>query len=211
MSLGRSAIGIFIYSNWSRGALRYMVLMLAPAKRASFLVLMTLFHRILEETIRPLCNAGWTVSFNLNKYGVLFNGSVILRGYKDAATDLWTLPINKCSKIWTTLSQSPPVLDCAPHPICPDLHPSFDLESFTHSVHMGVKGLSLHTSHCATQRFPHPKRQCGEVSSKDALIWPKHLSSSTSMWVRHVESHFKVRKDNINSVVVEYPDGGFMR
>jgi hypothetical protein len=26
-----------------------------------------------------------------------------------------------------------------------------------------------------------------------------------------VGSRFKVRKDNINSLVVEYPDGGFMR
>jgi hypothetical protein len=50
MSSGRSAIGIFMYSNQSRVVLRYMFLMSAPAKHAS-LVLMTLFHRILEETM----------------------------------------------------------------------------------------------------------------------------------------------------------------
>jgi hypothetical protein len=48
MLSGRSAIGIFMYSNQSRGVLRYMFLMLAPAKHAP-LVLLTLFHRILEE------------------------------------------------------------------------------------------------------------------------------------------------------------------
>jgi hypothetical protein len=50
MLLGRSAIGIFVYSNQSRGVSRYMFLMSAPAKCAC-LVLMTLFHRILEETM----------------------------------------------------------------------------------------------------------------------------------------------------------------
>jgi hypothetical protein len=50
MLSGRSAIGMFMYSNRSRGVSRYMFLMSAPAKHAS-LVLMTLFHRILEETM----------------------------------------------------------------------------------------------------------------------------------------------------------------
>jgi hypothetical protein len=54
MSLGRREIGIFVYSNQSRGVSRYMFLMSAPAKRA-FLVLMTLFHRILEETMLAVC------------------------------------------------------------------------------------------------------------------------------------------------------------
>ncbi len=50
MSSSRSAIGIFMFSNQSRGVSRYMFLMLAPANCSS-LVLMTLFHRILEETM----------------------------------------------------------------------------------------------------------------------------------------------------------------
>ncbi len=50
MLMGSSANGIFMYSNQSRGVFRYMFLMSAPAKCAS-LVLMTLFHRILEETM----------------------------------------------------------------------------------------------------------------------------------------------------------------
>jgi hypothetical protein len=54
MLLGRSANGIFMYSNQSRGVSRFMSLILVPAKRAS-LVLMTLFHWILEETILAVC------------------------------------------------------------------------------------------------------------------------------------------------------------
>ncbi len=46
----RIAIGIFMYSNRSRGVSRCMFLMLAPAKHA-FLVQMTILHRILEETM----------------------------------------------------------------------------------------------------------------------------------------------------------------
>ncbi len=54
MSSGRSAIGIFMYSNQSRGVLRYMFFISMLTKWAS-LVLMTLFHRILEETMSAVC------------------------------------------------------------------------------------------------------------------------------------------------------------
>ena len=43
--------------------------------------------------IRPLCNAGCTVTFDRDKCDVVFKGNVILRGFKDIATDLWTLPL----------------------------------------------------------------------------------------------------------------------
>ena len=43
--------------------------------------------------IRPLCNAGCLVTFDKDKCNVIFNGTVILHGFKDAATDLWTLPL----------------------------------------------------------------------------------------------------------------------
>ncbi len=50
MLAGRSAIGIFMYSNQLSDVLRYMFLMSTLAKHVS-LVLMTLFHSILEETM----------------------------------------------------------------------------------------------------------------------------------------------------------------
>jgi hypothetical protein len=79
---------------------------------------------------------------------VTFNGSAVLHGYKDAATDLWTLPINVCRKIRTALSQLAPVLDCDPH-ICPDFHLRVDLASFTHSVCTHANGVNFaHQSLC---------------------------------------------------------------
>ncbi len=44
--------------------------------------------------IRPLCKAGCTVTFDNDKCDVIFKGEVILQGFKNVATDLWTLPIN---------------------------------------------------------------------------------------------------------------------
>ncbi len=44
--------------------------------------------------IRPLCNAGCTVAFNKDKCDVIYNGNIILQGFKDIATNLRMLPIN---------------------------------------------------------------------------------------------------------------------
>jgi hypothetical protein len=43
--------------------------------------------------IRILCNAGCTVTFTEKYCDVMYNEKLILRGYKDPQTDLWTLPI----------------------------------------------------------------------------------------------------------------------
>ena len=43
--------------------------------------------------IRPLFKAGCKVLFDNEKCEVWYNGTVILAGTKDPATDLWTLPI----------------------------------------------------------------------------------------------------------------------
>jgi hypothetical protein len=43
--------------------------------------------------IRILCNAGCTVTFTEKYCNVMYNRKLILRGYKDPQTDLWTLPI----------------------------------------------------------------------------------------------------------------------
>jgi hypothetical protein len=43
--------------------------------------------------IHPQCKAGCTVIFDNQKFNVIFNGDVILRGYKDPATNLWMLPL----------------------------------------------------------------------------------------------------------------------
>jgi hypothetical protein len=51
--------------------------------------------------IRVLCKAGCTVTFNDDKCNVYFKDKLILQGYKDLSTDLWTLPIT-LKKVWTT-------------------------------------------------------------------------------------------------------------
>jgi hypothetical protein len=43
--------------------------------------------------IRVLCKAGCKVVFDDDKCDVFYQGKLILRGYKDPSTDLWTLPI----------------------------------------------------------------------------------------------------------------------
>ncbi len=43
--------------------------------------------------IRISCNAGCTVTFTEKYCDVMYNENLILRGYKDPQTDLWTLPI----------------------------------------------------------------------------------------------------------------------
>jgi hypothetical protein len=42
--------------------------------------------------IRPLCNAGCTVTFDKDKCNVVFNGKVILHGFDDLPINLWTFP-----------------------------------------------------------------------------------------------------------------------
>jgi hypothetical protein len=93
--------------------------------------------------IRPLCNAGSTVTFDRDKCDVTYNGNVILRGYKDESTDLWTLPINRTSTTRTTLAQSAPGDDCAPHTMQPAIHPGITLTNFTHSVQTHANGVKF--------------------------------------------------------------------
>ena len=53
--------------------------------------------------IRVLCKAGYKVVFDDDKCDVYYRGKLILRGYKDPSTDLWTLPIGPTSaKVWPT-------------------------------------------------------------------------------------------------------------
>jgi hypothetical protein len=52
--------------------------------------------------IRVLCKAGCKEVFDDNKCNVYFKDKLILRGYKDPSTDLWTLPIVTPEKLWTT-------------------------------------------------------------------------------------------------------------
>jgi hypothetical protein len=68
--------------------------------------------------IRPLCKAGCKVIFDNKKYNVVFNGVVILHGFKDPSTNLWTLPTptKVCTAPGpTVLPQPGPCESRAPH------------------------------------------------------------------------------------------------
>ena len=53
--------------------------------------------------IRVLCKAGCKVVFDDDKCDVFYQGKLVLRGYKDSSTDLWTLHIGPTTaKVWTT-------------------------------------------------------------------------------------------------------------
>ncbi len=97
--------------------------------------------------IRPLCNSGCTVVFDKNKCNVIYDGKVILRGYKDRSTNLWTLPING-HDMRSALPQSTPVVDSALHDY-PEIHPGITMANFTHSMKTRANGVKVaHQSLC---------------------------------------------------------------
>jgi hypothetical protein len=81
--------------------------------------------------IRVLTDVGCIVTFDIDKCVVTFNGNEVLRGYKEATTDLWTLPLGgdqrtpaqhdfvmplvACPKIATARTWSPPAADGPTH------------------------------------------------------------------------------------------------
>ncbi len=81
--------------------------------------------------------------FDDNYCNVIFNGSIILQGHKDQSTDLWTLPINRCNKMQTSLPHSAHIVDCALHDMRRGIHPGITLASFIHSVHTCTNGVKF--------------------------------------------------------------------
>ena len=88
--------------------------------------------------IRPLCDAGCTVTFDINKCDVIYKGNVILRGLKDEATGLWTLPIDATK---SALPRSSPESNRAQDSI--GTHPGVQLANFTHSVRTRANGVKF--------------------------------------------------------------------
>jgi hypothetical protein len=84
---------------------------------------------------------------------VVFNGVVILRGYKDLSTDLWILPI-PTMKVCTApeprvLSRPGPCNGCAPHLPMDTRDPGTTLVTFTHSVKTRANAVKFaHQSLC---------------------------------------------------------------
>ncbi len=104
--------------------------------------------------IRPLCKAGCKVIFDNKKCDVVFDRVVILRGFKDPSTNLWTLPIptKVCTAPGlTVLPQPGPCKSCAPHlPMdTSDTHTGVTLATFTHPVQTRANAVKFaHQSLC---------------------------------------------------------------
>jgi hypothetical protein len=82
------------------------------------------------------------VTFDNDKCDVLYDGNVILRGLKDAATDLWTLPINPAA-MQTAQQRSAPDVDRSLHDIVEDIHLGVTLAAFAHSVRTCANGVKF--------------------------------------------------------------------
>jgi hypothetical protein len=104
--------------------------------------------------IRPLCKVGCKVIFDKKKCDVIFNGVVILRGFKDPSTNLWTLPIptKVCTAPGHTVLPRPgPCEGRAPHlpKNASDTHPGVTLATFMHSVQTQANAVKFaHQSLC---------------------------------------------------------------
>jgi hypothetical protein len=98
-------------------------------------------------SIQLLCKAGCWVIFDNDTCDVKYEGNVILQGFKDPSTDLWTLPITP-DRIWFAHPWSFPVTNCAPHPNTA-FHNGVNIALFRHSMQTRGKGVKFaHQSLC---------------------------------------------------------------
>ncbi len=166
--------------------------------------------------IFPLCMAGCKAVFDNNKWDMMFDGAVILTGYKDLSTDLWTLPIltKMCTALEpTVLPQPSPCLVCAPNLLinASNVHPDVALATFTHSVRTRANAIKFaHQSLCNPQILTLSMLST-RGSSKGAQIWWKLWSSSTSIPAQQwQEAAWKdptmasVAPDTINQKIPQY-------
>ncbi len=89
--------------------------------------------------ICPQCKAGCKVVFDNDKCDMMYNDKIILTGYKDSITDLWTLPIHTkvCTTPGSTVQPRPgPCLGRTPNPssVASDTHPGLSFAAFMYSV-----------------------------------------------------------------------------
>jgi hypothetical protein len=103
--------------------------------------------------IHILCKARCGVIFDDQQCRVIFNGTTILTGHKDPASNLWTLPIlTEQARLWTTPGYNSPEKGCAPQYPAPQ--PSIALFSYHQTtkenamkfMHQSLCNLPLHPS-----------------------------------------------------------------
>ncbi len=98
----------------------------------------------------PLCKVGCKVVFDNKKYDVIFKGKVILHGFKDPTTDLWTLPIptKVCTAPGSTVLPQPgPCWGHAPNPPIDVSTSNRKFSARRTSTHKSQKEIYLQVSH----------------------------------------------------------------
>jgi hypothetical protein len=122
--------------------------------------------------IRPLCKAGCIVTFDDMKCDVTYNGTVIIRGFKDPSTDLWTLPIpNKVSNTpIPALPRTGPCSTRATHHAT-EIPPTNNIATFTHSVRMRANAV----------RFAHQSLCSSRISTLLKAVWKGFLKGCPNM------------------------------
>jgi hypothetical protein len=149
-------------------------------------------------------SGGMQIIFDDKKCDVVFNGVVILRGYKDLSADLWTLPI-PTTKVCTTpeprvLSRPDPCNGCAPHLPMDTRDPGTTLATFTHSMKTQANAVKFaHQSLCNPKISTLLKavrrgflKECPNLSERLIL---KYLNPSTAT----AKGHMKRPRHSIRS------------
>ena len=99
--------------------------------------------------IRVLTEAGCTVTFDKNNCIVRYNGVVILRGAKDSATDLWTLPLGS-PKNTTSHHVNDMIPPAAPEIADARVNIVTESACFTHTVRTKANSIRFaHQSFCS--------------------------------------------------------------
>ncbi len=98
-----------------------------------------------------LCKACCQVIFDDDKCQVIYNGNIILTGYKDSVSDLCTLPIfpNK-SRTALDATHQPlpgPCLDSAPQPTLHGINFSYHCTTKENNVNSCTKACATHPRH----------------------------------------------------------------
>ena len=104
--------------------------------------------------IRVLTDVGCTVTFDIDKFVVKFNGNEVLRGYKDAITDLWTLPIGGHTRAPDQQHDSAMSVSACPKMAnahtCPTSPPTISVATFAHTVRTKANSITFaHQSFCS--------------------------------------------------------------
>ncbi len=122
--------------------------------------------------IWPLCKAGCIVTFDDMKCNVTYNGTVILRGFKDPSTDLWMLLIpNKVSNTpIPALPRAGPCLTRATHHVT-KIPPTNNIATFTYSVRTRANAV----------RFAHQSLCSPRISTLLKAVWKGFLKGCPNM------------------------------